>query len=89
MNILPFGDRAILAEFDSLEATMDAFRMLDRARLPGVLELVPAARTVLRLEVDSLCVHGDTLGAVAMAAAVRERLAAAGVELRAFARHRA
>ena len=47
MNILPFGDRAILAEFDSLEATMDAFRMLDRARLPGVLELVPAARTVL------------------------------------------
>lgn len=47
MNILPFGDRAILAEFDSLEATMDAFRLLDTARLPGVLELVPAARTVL------------------------------------------
>lgn len=47
MNILPFGDRAILAEFASLEATMDAFRLLDGARLPGVLELVPAARTVL------------------------------------------
>jgi KipI family sensor histidine kinase inhibitor len=47
VNILPFGDRAILAEFDSLEATMEAFRLLDRARLPGVLELVPAARTVL------------------------------------------
>lgn len=47
MNILPFGDRAILAEFDTLEATMDAFRVLDAARLPGVLELVPAARTVL------------------------------------------
>lgn len=41
--------------------------------------------TVIRVEVDSLCVHGDTPGAVAMAAAVREQLAAAGVELRAFA----
>jgi UPF0271 protein len=40
---------------------------------------------VLRVELDSLCVHGDTPGAVAMAATVRERLAAAGVELRAFA----
>ncbi len=45
--------------------------------------------TLVRVEVDSLCVHGDSPGAVAMAAAVRERLAAAGVELRAFARHRA
>lgn len=47
MNILPFGDRAILAEFERLEETMDAFRALDAARPPGVLELVPAARTVL------------------------------------------
>lgn len=47
MNILPFGDRAILAEFDSLEETMSAFHALDASRLPGVLELVPAARTVL------------------------------------------
>lgn len=47
MNILPFGDHAILAEFDTLDATMDAFRWLDGARLAGVLELVPAARTVL------------------------------------------
>jgi UPF0271 protein len=41
--------------------------------------------TVLRVELDSLCVHGDTPGAIAMAAAVRERLVGAGVELRAFA----
>jgi UPF0271 protein len=41
--------------------------------------------TLLRIELDSLCVHGDTPGAVAMAAAVRDQLAAAGVELRAFA----
>ena len=33
---------------------------------------------------ESACVHGDSPGAVAMAAAVRDGLAAAGVELHAF-----
>jgi KipI family sensor histidine kinase inhibitor len=47
MRVLPFGDRAVLAEFDTLDETMGAYRALDDARLPGVLELVPAARTVL------------------------------------------
>ena len=35
--------------------------------------------------IDSICVHGDTPGAVAMARAVRAALEAAGVTLRAFA----
>ena len=47
MKILPCGDRAILAEFDSLDETIAAFRAMDDARPNGVLELVPAARTVL------------------------------------------
>jgi 5-oxoprolinase (ATP-hydrolysing) subunit A len=34
---------------------------------------------------QSICVHGDTPGAVAMAVAVRKALAEAGVDLRAFA----
>jgi len=34
---------------------------------------------------DSICVHGDTPGAVAIAGAVRDALEAAGVHLRAFA----
>jgi UPF0271 protein len=34
--------------------------------------------------VDSLCVHGDTPGAVAMAAAVRERLTDAGIAIGPF-----
>lgn len=41
--------------------------------------------TVLRLDVDSICVHGDSAGAVEMAAAVRDRLTAAGVTIAAFA----
>ena len=36
------------------------------------------------VQVDSLCVHGDTPGAVGMARAVRAALEAAGVDVRAF-----
>jgi UPF0271 protein len=39
----------------------------------------------VELRVASLCVHGDTPGAAALARAVREGLEAAGVTLRAFA----
>ena len=39
----------------------------------------------LHLSPDSICVHGDTPGAVAIARAVRDALAGAGVALRAFA----
>ncbi|GAA1981875.1 5-oxoprolinase subunit PxpA [Isoptericola halotolerans] len=40
--------------------------------------------TEVRVPADSVCVHGDTPGAVAMAQRVREVLAAQGVELRPF-----
>ncbi|WP_210507267.1 LamB/YcsF family protein [Naasia sp. SYSU D00057] len=39
----------------------------------------------LALEVDSLCLHGDSPGAPAAARAVRDRLSAAGVRLGSFA----
>ncbi|WP_294178257.1 allophanate hydrolase subunit 1 [uncultured Schumannella sp.] len=47
MRVLPFGDRALLAEYDSLEVTMAAARQLEASAPAGVVELVPAARTVL------------------------------------------
>lgn len=77
MSILPFGDRAILAEFDTLEAAMDAFRVLDDARLPGVLELVPAARTVL------VSVDPTRLSLRAAEHWVTEQIAEQGAEARA------
>jgi UPF0271 protein len=40
---------------------------------------------VLNVHAESICVHGDTPGAVAMAAAVRAGLEAAGVSVRSFA----
>jgi UPF0271 protein len=39
---------------------------------------------VLQVQADSICVHGDTPGAVAMAGAVRAGLEDAGVTVRSF-----
>lgn len=58
---------------------------------PGALLTDPAeaaaqaARLVDVGRFDSLCVHGDTAGAAAIAAAVRAALDAAGITVRAFA----
>jgi UPF0271 protein len=41
--------------------------------------------STVRIEADSVCVHGDSPGAVAMAEQVRRRLEAAGVEIAPFA----
>lgn len=40
--------------------------------------------SLLDVSVESVCVHGDSPGAVQIATAVRDRLTAAGTELRAF-----
>jgi UPF0271 protein len=40
--------------------------------------------TVVEVSADSVCVHGDSPGAVAMATAVRRALEAAGVDVRPF-----
>ena len=47
MKLLPFGPRAVLAEFDSLADVMLSASAWRAAAQPGVLEVVPAARTVL------------------------------------------
>ncbi|MDO5697110.1 MAG: 5-oxoprolinase subunit PxpA [Dermatophilus congolensis] len=57
-------------------------RML-RLATEGVVEAVDGS--LVRVEADSICTHGDSPGAVAMARAVRERLEGAGVEIRPFA----
>lgn len=47
MKLLPYGPRAVLAEFDRLEQVMSAASAWRAAALPGVIDIVPAARTVL------------------------------------------
>jgi UPF0271 protein len=60
--------------------------VVDRAvRLAGAGEIVAVDGTVLRIRARSLCLHGDTPGAVEMARAVRAALETEGVTLAPFA----
>lgn len=45
-RILPLGDHALLVELDDLDAVLGLFRGLDATRPEGVVDLVPAARTI-------------------------------------------
>ena len=47
MRLLPYGPRAVLAEYDSLAEVMAVSDALRAAALPGIDDVVPAARTVL------------------------------------------
>ena len=47
MEVLAYGDRALLVEVADLTAVAAVRAALERTPLPGQLELVPAARTVL------------------------------------------
>lgn len=65
----------------------DPATVADRVvRLVTAGELTAIDGSVLRRRPDSICLHGDSPGAVARAVAVRAALTHAGVELRAFAR---
>ncbi len=64
---------------DPAEVAQRMVRMLMTGRLQSV------DGTEVDVSARSICVHGDTPGAVAMAVAVRKALAEAGVEIRPFA----
>ncbi|MGO4301112.1 5-oxoprolinase subunit PxpB [Leifsonia sp. RAF41] len=78
-RILPYGDHALLVQLDDLEAVFALFRGLDATRPDGVVELIPAARTI------GVVVEPRILSPSAATAWVHrtEPLAAAAVEARA------
>lgn len=67
---------AVLHDVDAVAARVT------RLATEGVIEAVDGSE--LRLDAESVCLHGDTEGAVAMAAAVRACLEAAGVTPKSF-----
>ncbi|MBI4936185.1 MAG: 5-oxoprolinase subunit PxpB [Actinobacteria bacterium] len=71
MNLLPYGPRALLAEFSTLDEVMAAATHWRVAALPGVVEIVPAARSVL-------VVHDDTFDAAVLTAPVDAAMATEG-----------
>ena len=87
-----FADRAYTSEGTLVPRTEPGSVLSDPdevaarvVRLVTEGTLVAVDGATVRVEADSVCVHGDSPGAVAMAAAVRDALAAQGVELGAFA----
>ncbi len=64
----------------------DEAAVVDRCvRLATAGEVVAADGTVVRVDAESLCLHGDTPGAVRLVRAVRSALAGAGIGLAPFA----
>jgi UPF0271 protein len=97
--VLPGGRLEAAAREAGLRVVVEGFadrrydgagRLVDR-RVPGAVLDDPAAAAAQAVAlagsgtVDTLCVHGDTPGAVAIAAAVRAAVEAAGFELRPLA----
>ncbi len=86
-----FADRAYAADGTLVPRDQPGALITDPAAVASrVLRLVTEGRllaadgTDLSVEAESICVHGDSPGAVSLARAVRDRLTGAGVELRAF-----
>ncbi len=87
-----FADRAYNPDGTLVSRREDGAVLHDTAlitenmvRLASEGKIVARDGSVLNIRADSICVHGDTPGAVAMAAAVRACLEAAGVTVRSFA----
>lgn len=68
MRVLPYGPRAVLVEFDTLDEVLSAADVWRRNPLSGLIEVVPAARTVLLVHDGALdhasvslvgATHGD------------------------------
>lgn len=86
-----FADRAYTAEATLVSRRESGAVLHDAAEIAArVVRLVTEQRltavdgTELTVEAESVCLHGDTPGAVQIARAVREALAAAGVDVVAF-----
>lgn len=86
-----FADRAYQPDGRLVPRTQPGAVLRDPAHIAErALSMVHTAEvsavdgTVIRIEVESICVHGDSPGSVGIAAAVRDQLLAGGVELSAF-----
>ncbi|WP_017200758.1 5-oxoprolinase subunit PxpA [Arthrobacter sp. M2012083] len=87
-----FVDRSYLPDGTLVPRTQEGAVLHDpdavvaqAVRLATRKEVLAIDGTVVPVLADSLCIHGDTPGAVNMAAAVREGLEQAGVQIEAFA----
>lgn len=86
-----FADRAYRPDGQLVSRREPGAVLHDAAQIAARVETMVASGqvsatdgTLLTLGVESVCVHGDSPGAVEIATAVRDRLKAAGIEIRSF-----
>ena len=86
-----FADRAYNPDGSLMSRRLEGAVIHDAAKVSArILRLVAEGSiaaidgTEVRLEADSICVHGDNPGATALAAAVRDALGSAGVTIKSF-----
>jgi 5-oxoprolinase (ATP-hydrolysing) subunit A len=78
-------DGHLVPRSDPAALVTDADAVVERSvRLATAGEVVAVDGSVLTMAVSSLCIHGDTPGAVDLAHRVRQALVAAGVDVRRF-----
>lgn len=86
-----FADRAytpqghLVSRREAGAVLHDAEKIADRMvqlALAGTLEAIDG--TVIRIEAQSICVHGDSPGAVSIAREIRRRFEAEGIAIRSF-----
>lgn len=87
-----FADRAYTAEGTLVSRREQGAVIHDPEQVAARVVQMASERTVtaidgstVALDADSICVHGDTAGAVEIARSVRQALAGAGIELAPFA----
>ena len=86
-----FADRAyaadgtLIARAEPGAVLQDPTEIADRVvRLVRTQQIVAVTGEMVQVHADSICVHGDSPGAVVIAAAVRDALSRSGVRLRPF-----
>ena len=77
MRLLPSGSAAVLVEVDDLDQVLALYAALTDAAIDGVLDVVPAARTVL-LVLDPAVTTPDALGAAVQQVTPRRDARATG-----------
>lgn len=87
-----FADRAYTAEGTLVSRRLDGSVLHDPAEVAQRMVQLATEGTIttidgetIEMHADSICVHGDTAGAVEIARTVRDALVEAGVEIAAFA----
>lgn len=76
MRMLPSGTTALLVELDDLDDVLALYAALVRDRPPGVIDIVPAARTLLVVTDPSVTSLSDVAGTVRRTPLRPERRAA-------------